>query len=84
MERLFKVKLSTKGQLVIPKNIRDAYSLQEGDEVLLIPRSEGLLVKRREGGGGGLRGLLKDLDVDVEECESILEKAKRTLAKVRV
>ncbi|MFQ5711436.1 MAG: AbrB/MazE/SpoVT family DNA-binding domain-containing protein [Candidatus Geothermarchaeales archaeon] len=81
-EKLFKVKMSTKGQLVIPKNLRDAYGLREGDSVLLIPRGEGLLIKRYEVKGEGLRGLLKDLEVDVEECEAILEEAKRTIVKV--
>ena len=76
-EELFKVKISTKGQLVIPKTIRDAYGLKEGDSVLLIPREEGLLIKRYEVKGEGLRSLLKDLEVNIEECEMILEKAKK-------
>jgi len=83
VEELFKVKMSTKGQLVIPKNIRDAYGLKEGDSVLLIPHKEGLLIKKYEVKGEGLRGLLKDLDVNIEECEMILEKAKKTDFKVR-
>ena len=82
-EELFKVKMSTKGQLVIPKSIRDAYGLKEGDSVLLIPREEGLLIKRYEIKGEGLRGLLKDIEVDIEECEMILEEAKKSVFKVR-
>jgi len=31
---------------------------------------------------GRLRGLLKGLDVDLEECESILNEAKRSLTRV--
>jgi len=83
VEELFKVKLSTKGQLVIPKSARDAYGIKEGDSVLLIPRKEGLLIKKYEIKGEGLRGLLKDVEVNVEECERILEEAKRTIFKVR-
>jgi len=83
MEGLFKVKLSTKGQLAIPKNVREAYGLKEGDSVLLIPREEGLLIKRYEVKGGGLRGLLKDVEVDIEGCERILEAAKETIFKVK-
>jgi len=83
VEGLFKVKLSTKGQLVIPKNVRDAYGLKEGDSVLLIPREEGLLIKKYEIKGEGLRGLLKDIEVDIEECEMILEEAKKSVFKVR-
>jgi len=82
-EELFKVKMSTKGQLVIPKSLRDAYGLKEGDSVLLIPRAEGLLIKKYEVKGEGLRGLLKDVEVNIEECEMILEEAKKTIFKVR-
>jgi len=82
-EELFKVKMNAKGQLVIPKRVRDAYGLKEGDSVLLIPRAEGLLIKRYEVKGGGLRGLLKDVAVNIEECEMILEEAKKSVFKVR-
>jgi hypothetical protein len=33
--------------------------------------------------GKGLRGLLRDMEVDPEECEAILEEAKRTIVKAR-
>ena len=81
-EKLFKVKMGARGQLVIPKNVRNAYELKEGDSVLLIPREEGILIKKCEIKGGGLRGLLKDVVVDIEECEMILEEAKKTIFKV--
>ena len=82
-EKLFKVKISVKGQLVIPKNIRNAYGFRYGDAVLLIPREDGLLIKKHEVKGKSLRGLLKNMEVNMEECEAILEEAKRTLLKVR-
>ena len=31
---------------------------------------------------GRLRGLLKGLDVDIAECETILSEARRSLAKI--
>jgi bifunctional DNA-binding transcriptional regulator/antitoxin component of YhaV-PrlF toxin-antitoxin module len=58
--------------------VREALSLNEGDELLLIPTEEGILMKRPSG-PMGLRGLLKDLDVNIEECEAILAEAKRSL-----
>jgi len=33
--------------------------------------------------GKSLRGLLKDMEVDVGECEAILREAKRTVVKVK-
>jgi len=46
-----------------------------------LPREEGLLIKRYEVKGGGLRGLLKDVEVDIKECERILENAKRIILR---
>ena len=81
LDRLFKVKVSSKGQVVIPKHIREALKLNEGDELLLVPTKEGILMKHPPNGPGMLRGLLKGLDVDIAECEAILNEAKRSLAK---
>jgi len=81
LETLFKVKVSSRGQIVIPKRIREALSADEGDELLLLPTEEGILMKRPTKDVGGLRGLLKGLDVDLAECETILGEAKRSLAK---
>ncbi|RLE81535.1 MAG: AbrB/MazE/SpoVT family DNA-binding domain-containing protein [Thermoprotei archaeon] len=80
LEELFKVKVSSKGQIVIPKPIREAYGFKEGEEILLIPLKEGVLLKRPKK-AKGLRGLLKELDVDVSECEKILAEAKQSLFK---
>lgn len=83
-EGLFKAKMSVKGQLVIPKNFRHAYGFREGDDVILVPRREGLLIRPVGPERAVLRGLLKGLDVDVEECEKILEEARRSLVRMRV
>ncbi|MEM2133911.1 MAG: AbrB/MazE/SpoVT family DNA-binding domain-containing protein [Candidatus Freyarchaeota archaeon] len=81
LDQLFKVKVSSKGQIVIPKPIREFYHIKEGDEILIIPTERGVLIKRKEE-TTGLRGLLKDLEVDVEELESILAEAKKSLTKL--
>ncbi len=82
LEVLFKVRLSSKGQVVIPRHIREALNLNEGDELLLIPTKEGILMKPPSNEPKGLRGLLKGLDVDVGECEAILSEARKSLARV--
>jgi len=83
-EGLFKAKMSVKGQLVIPKNFRHAYGFREGDDVILVPRQEGLLIRPLGPERSTLRGLLKGLDVDVDECKKILEEARRSLSRMRV
>lgn len=81
IRELFRVKVSAKGQVVIPKTIRRAYHLNEGTEILFIPVEEGVLIKPVEK-VLGLRGLLAELKVDPLECEAILAEAKRSLMKV--
>lgn len=81
IENLFKAKVSSKGQIVIPKHIREALNLNEGDELILIPTKEGIIMKNPHKKTQRLRGLLKGLDIDVEECEAILSEAKRSLAR---
>lgn len=82
LEGLFKVKVSSKGQVVIPKHIREGLNLNEGDELLLIPTKGGILMKHSSKEVRRLRGLLKGLDVDIGECEAILSEARRSLAKI--
>jgi len=81
LEVLFKVRVSSKGQVVIPRHIREALNLKEGDELLLVPTEEGILMRPPSKERGVLRGLLKGLDVDPEECEAILSEARRSLAR---
>ncbi len=78
---LFRVKVSAKGQVVIPKAIREAYHINEGSELLFIPIEDGVLIKPIEK-VARLRGLLVGLNVDLAECEAILAEAKRSLVKV--
>ncbi len=81
IRELFRVKVSAKGQVVIPKTIRGAYHLNEGTEILFVPVKEGVLIKPVEK-TLRLRGLLAELKVDPLECEAILAEAKRSLTKV--
>jgi len=81
IRELFRVKVSAKGQVVIPKTIRGAYHLNEGTEILFVPVKEGVLIKPVEK-TLRLRGLLSELKVDPLKCEVILAEAKRSLTKV--
>ncbi|MGH9319301.1 MAG: AbrB/MazE/SpoVT family DNA-binding domain-containing protein [Vicinamibacteria bacterium] len=53
------VRLSPKGQLVIPKEMREALGLKEGDELLATLEGERLLITRPEHFARATRGILK-------------------------
>ncbi len=81
LEELFKVRVSSKGQVVIPKPLREAYGISRNSEIIMIPLEEGILIRPAGKVRPRLRGLLRDLDVDVAECGAILAEAKRALLK---
>lgn len=40
-------KLSSKGQVIIPKNVRDAKGWRAGDELVVEERADGVLLRRK-------------------------------------
>jgi AbrB family looped-hinge helix DNA binding protein len=62
--------IGPKGQITIPKEFREKYHLHEGEEVLLVPVHEGLIVKHPPSSlRGRLRGMidLKGFEKDLQE-----------------
>ena len=53
------VRLSAKGQLVVPKEMREALGFQEGDALLATLDGERLLITRPEHFARSTRGILK-------------------------
>ncbi len=70
-------KISTKGQLIIPKEFRDKLKLRAGDEVVLILKEEGILITPKVSQLGMIRGLLKD-EIDLNKVKEFIktERAK--------
>jgi AbrB family looped-hinge helix DNA binding protein len=56
MITLHKTRVGPKGQITIPKELRDMYHLREGEEVLILPSDDGILIKHTK---VILRGYLK-------------------------
>ncbi len=50
------VTVSSKGQITLPKEYREGYHLLEGEEVLMLPVSERILIRHNN---TTLRGMLK-------------------------
>lgn len=68
-------KISTKGQLTIPKDFREKLNLHEGDEVIIYIQEEGLIIKPKIAHLGMLRGLLRG-ELDLEKVNDFI-KAER-------
>jgi AbrB family looped-hinge helix DNA binding protein len=75
-------KITSKGQMVIPKPIRDKYGLKEGSRVKIIPVKDGVIIKpRSRGPWNGIRGMMAEEWRDADLDQLILE-ARKSLFKV--
>ncbi|MFQ5909941.1 MAG: AbrB/MazE/SpoVT family DNA-binding domain-containing protein [Thermoplasmata archaeon] len=59
------VTISSKGQITLPKALREKYHLTQGEEALVLPAQDGILVKHKE---LSLRGILAG-KIDTEGFE---------------
>ena len=74
---LYKAKISSKGQIVIPKKIREQLKLKEGDEVLIYLIEDGIVIKKKKKANlKELRGILADKIV-FKEAAKTLEELRR-------
>ena len=64
-------RVTEKGQATIPKELREKYNLEPGDEVVWIDSDEGIVVKKRTRTAG--RGMLIPDDTSDEKREEIAE-----------
>jgi AbrB family looped-hinge helix DNA binding protein len=64
-------RVTEKGQATIPKELRDKYDLDPGDEVVWIDTDEGIVVKKRT--RTGARGLLVPEDMPEKKREEVAE-----------
>lgn len=46
MNRQYVAKISGKGQITLPKELREKYGLKEGDYLLLFPQGQGLRLEK--------------------------------------
>lgn len=80
-KKMFEVKITSKGQMVIPKPLREKYSLKEGSRVKIIATRDGMLIKsHHEGPWIGLRGMMKK-DWKNRDLDELIKGAKKSLFK---
>lgn len=74
-------RVTEKGQATIPKELREKYDLEPGDEVVWLDSDDGILVKKRS--RMEARGMLLPDDVSEEEREAIADELERTIRERR-
>ncbi|MFA5896331.1 MAG: AbrB/MazE/SpoVT family DNA-binding domain-containing protein [Thermoplasmata archaeon] len=67
------VTISSKGQITLPKQLREKYHLKEGETAVVLDAGEGILIKH---GRASLRGLLKG-KIDSKGFEEDLRKLRK-------
>jgi AbrB family looped-hinge helix DNA binding protein len=70
-------RITEKGQATIPKELREKYDLEPGDEVVWVDTDEGIVVKKRTRTGG--RGLLVPDETSAEKREEIADELNQRL-----
>ena len=66
-------KIGPKGQVTIPKELREKYHLLEGEDVVVVPSAEGVLVKHPT---TSLRGRLRG-KINTEGLEDELKRIRK-------
>ena len=74
-------RVTEKGQATIPKDLREKYDLEPGDEVVWVDTNEGIVVKKRTRTSG--RGMLVPDDTSEEKREEIAEELEQRVRERR-
>ncbi len=72
----YQAKITSKGQISIPKELRERFQLRVGEEVLLIPQEEGIVLKPGLNPMRRLRGVLRE-ELDVKKASEFIRKTRR-------
>jgi AbrB family looped-hinge helix DNA binding protein len=65
--------ISSKGQITLPKPLRDRHHLKEGETVLILDSEDGIVIRH---GRSALRGILRG-KIDSDRFEQDLRKLRR-------
>lgn len=74
-------RVTRKGQVTIPKHLREEYDLEEGDEIRWEKGENGIKVRKATRSAG--RGMLVDDDVSEEKREEIAKELEREIRERR-
>jgi AbrB family looped-hinge helix DNA binding protein len=74
-------RITRKGQVTIPKALREEYGLEEGDELVWEPNEDGITVRKATRSAG--RGMLVDEGVPEERREAMAEELEADIREQR-
>jgi len=74
-------RITRKGQVTIPKELREEFGLEEGDEIRWQGDDEGIKVRKATQSAG--RGMLVDEDISDEKREEMAEEMEADIRKKR-
>ena len=81
-QRIFHTKVAKKGQIVIPKPLRERFRIKEDSRITLVATEEGVLIRpTHQKPWSGLRGLIRGT-LTGKELDRLFEEAKRSLLRV--
>jgi len=76
---VFEARISSKGQMVIPKALRERYNLGKGSRLRLIASDEGIVIKPiKSPPWTGLRGIVAEEWSDID-LDALIDEAKKSL-----
>jgi len=76
MKNIKKTKISTKGQITIPRIFRDKFNVNVGDEGTLVMIDEGILIKPKIARIGTLHGLSKN-EIDINRATEFIDNERK-------
>ncbi|NIQ06345.1 MAG: AbrB/MazE/SpoVT family DNA-binding domain-containing protein [Candidatus Korarchaeota archaeon] len=80
--KVYEATISSKGQMVIPKPVREKYHIRKGSKVKVIAGKDAIIIKPRlEAPWDGLRGMMREQWRN-KDLDALIEAAKRSLFKV--
>jgi len=74
-------RITRKGQVTIPKDLREEFGLEEGDEVLWQEDEDGIRVRKATQSAG--RGMLVDDDISAEKREEMAQEMEADIREKR-
>jgi AbrB family looped-hinge helix DNA binding protein len=76
--------MTSKGQVTVPKRVREKLGLEPGSKISFILRGEqAVMMRRSDDPLGDLRKMRREVSFGEEEIESMIRKSKQTWSKLQ-